>query len=318
MSLGTLVTDAKEKRLTNEFMTKERSVKPPPRDGIPASTLHLPAGQWRTIFDCLVTHFDGIGAAAWESRFQRGCVLDSQGRPLSMESAYREGLRVHYYREVPAEQRIPFDASIVDQDEHLVVVDKPHFLPVTPVGGYVRETLLTRLQQRLANADLVPLHRIDRGTAGLVMFSTNRSSRAAYQALFREHRIEKEYEAVALALPDIAFPLTRCTRIERGEPFNISREVPGVPNTRTRIELRSSVGEWWRYALFPVTGKKHQLRVHMAALGAQIRNDDLYPAILDRDPYDFDRPLQLLARALSFVDPMSGVPRTFESALRLQ
>ncbi len=299
-------------------MSREGSGKPPPRDGVAASTLHLPAGQWRTVFDCLVTHFDGIGAQTWASRFQRGCVLDADGRPLSMETAYREGLRVHYYREVPAEQKIPFDASIVHQDDHLLVVDKPHFLPVTPVGGYVRETLLTRLQQRLTNADLVPLHRIDRGTAGLVMFSMNRGSRAAYQALFREHRIEKEYEAIAGALPHVAFPLTRCTRIERGEPFTTSHEVPGPPNTRTRIELRSAVGAWWRYALFPVTGKKHQLRVHMAALGAPIRNDDLYPVIVDRDPYDFDRPLQLLARALSFVDPVSGDSRSFESALRLQ
>jgi tRNA pseudouridine32 synthase/23S rRNA pseudouridine746 synthase len=218
---------------------------------------------------------------------------------------------------VPAEQSIPFEASIVYQDEHLLVADKPHFLPVSPVGGYVRETLLTRLQQRLANTDLAPLHRIDRGTAGLVMFSTNRGSRGAYQALFREHKIQKEYEVIAGALPDAAFPLTRCTRIERGEPFNISREAPGIPNTRTRIELKSTMGEWWRYALFPVTGKKHQLRVHMAALGAQILNDDLYPVILNRDPYDFDRPLQLLARALSFIDPMTGEPRSFESALRL-
>lgn len=299
-------------------MTREGSGKPPPRDGVPASTLHLPAGQWRTVFECLVTHFDDIGAAAWASRFQRGCVLDAYGQPLSIDAAYREGLRVHYYREVPAEQKIPFEASIVHQDDHILIVDKPHFLPVTPVGGYVRETLLTRLQRRLANTDLVPLHRIDRGTAGLVMFSTNRATRAAYQTLFRERQIHKEYEAIASALPDVAFPVTRCTRIERGEPFRVSREVAGLPNTHTRIELTSAVGECWRYALFPVTGKKHQLRVHMAALGAPIRNDDLYPVILNRDPYDFDRPLQLLARALSFVDPISGTPRAFESSLRLQ
>lgn len=299
-------------------MTRERSGGLPLRDGIAASTLHLPAGPWRTVFDCLVTHFGTIGEEVWASRFRRGCVLDSEGRPLSMEAEYREGLRVHYYREVPAEQRIPFDASIVYRDDHLLVVDKPHFLPVTPVGGYVRETLLTRLKQRLADIDLVPLHRIDRGTAGLVMFSTNAGSRAAYQALFREHLIQKEYEAVAPALPDVGFPLTRCTRIERGEPFMTSREVAGLPNSNTRIEVRSAAGEWWRYALFPVTGKKHQLRVHMAALGAPIRNDDLYPVILNRDPYDFDHPLQLLARALSFIDPITGAQRTFASRLCLQ
>ncbi|MDY6948622.1 MAG: pseudouridine synthase [Pseudomonadota bacterium] len=299
-------------------MTPQRSSKPPPRDGVAASTLHLPAGQWRTVFDCLVSHFDEIGEDTWVGRFQRGCVLDGQGQPLSMDAAYREGLRVHYYREVPAEPSIPFQASIVHQDDHLLIADKPHFLPVAPVGGYVRETLLTRLQQLVGNDDLVPLHRLDRGTAGLVMFSMNRGSRAAYQALFREHRIQKEYEATARALPDAAFPLIRCTRIERGEPFNISREAPGRPNTHTRIELKSAAAQWWRYALFPVTGKKHQLRVHMAALGAPIRNDDLYPVILNRHPYDFDRPLQLLARALSFTDPVTGEPRVFESTLRLQ
>lgn len=299
-------------------MTADRPSKPPPREGVAPSTLHLPPGRWRTVFDCLVTHFEGVGEDVWASRFQRGCVLDARGQPLAMDAAYREGLRVHYYREVLAEQSIPFEASIIYRDDHLLVVDKPHFLPVAPVGGYVRETLLTRLQQRLANTDLAPLHRIDRGTAGLVMFSMNPASRAAYQALFREHKIHKEYEAIARALPDVTFPLTRCTRIERGEPFHTSRETAGPPNTRTRIEVRSAAGEWWRYALFPVTGKKHQLRVHMAALGAPIRNDDLYPAILDRDPYDFDRPLQLLARALSFVDPMSGATRVFESTSLLE
>lgn len=292
--------------------------KPPSRDGIAAATLHLPAGPWTSVFDCLVAHFASIPAAEWSSRFQRGLVLDASGQPLSIDAGYREGLRVHYYREVPAEPRIPFEASILYRDDHLLVADKPHFLPVSPVGGYVRETLLTRLQQSLGNSELVPLHRIDRGTAGLILFSTNRASRAAYQALFREQRIEKEYAAIAPPLPHLDFPLTRRTRIERGEPFVLSREVAGLANTQTRIEVTSASGEWWRYALFPTTGKKHQLRVHLAALGAPIRNDDFYPTLLERDPYDFSRPLQLLAKALSFLDPLSGARRAFVSTLELQ
>lgn len=299
-------------------MSGHLSHKPPPRDGVAAATIHLPAGSWRTVFDCLVAHFATIAADEWRSRFERGRVLDASHQPLSIEVAYREGLRVHYYREVAAEPRIPFESSIVHQDDHLLVVDKPHFLPVSPVGGYVRETLLTRLRQRLGNQDLVPLHRLDRGTAGLIMFSTNRTSRAAYQGLFRERRIGKEYAAIAPALPHIDFPLTRNTRLERGEPFVLTREVAGTPNAQTRIEVTSAGGAWWRYALFPVTGKKHQLRVHMAALGAPIRNDDFYPALLERDPYDFSRPLQLLARGLSFVDPVSGAQRNFVSALDLE
>lgn len=298
-------------------MSIEIPHKPPPRDGIAAATIHLPAGPWSTVFDCLVAHFATIAEDEWLSRFQRGRVLDASGRPLSIDAGYREGLRVHYYREVAAERPIPFEPSIVHQDEHLLVVDKPHFLPVSPVGGYVRETLLTRLQQSFGNSELAPLHRLDRGTAGLIMLSTNRASRAAYQSLFRERRIEKEYAAIAPALPSMVFPLTRCTRIERGEPFVRSREIAGIPNTLTRIEVKSASGEWWRYALFPTTGKKHQLRVHMAALGAPIRNDDFYPTLLERDPYDFSRPLQLLARSLSFVDPLSGAHRAFVSALDL-
>jgi tRNA pseudouridine32 synthase/23S rRNA pseudouridine746 synthase len=299
-------------------LSSEIPHKPAPRDGVAAATIHLPAGPWKTVFDCLVAHFATITEGEWVSRFQRGRVLDANGQALSIDAAYREGLRVHYYREVAAEQRIPFEASIVHRDDHLLVVDKPHFLPVSPVGGYVRETLLTRLQQSLGNSELVPLHRLDRGTAGLIMFSTNRASRAAYQELFRERRIKKEYAAIAPALPRIDFPIIRCTRIERGEPFILSREIAGTPNTQTRIEVNSASGSWWRYALFPTTGKKHQLRVHMAALGAPIRNDDFYPTMLERDPYDFSRPLQLLARALSFVDPVSGVHREFVSALDLQ
>jgi tRNA pseudouridine32 synthase/23S rRNA pseudouridine746 synthase len=299
-------------------MSGHRSHKPPPRDGVAAATLHLPAGPWRTVFDCLVAHFANIAADEWVSRFERGRVLDASGRPLAIDAAYREGLRVHYYREVAAEPHIPFEASIVHQDDHLLVVDKPHFLPVSPVGGYVRETLLTRLQQSLGNPALVPLHRLDRGTAGLIMFSTNHASRAAYQTLFRRRLIAKEYAAIAPALPNLVFPLTRHTRLERGEPFVLTREIAGTPNAQTRIEVASASGEWWRYALFPVTGKKHQLRVHMAALGAPIRNDDFYPTLLERDPGDFSRPLQLLARALSFVDPLSGAQREFVSTLKLE
>jgi tRNA pseudouridine32 synthase / 23S rRNA pseudouridine746 synthase len=292
--------------------------KPPPRDGVAAATLHLPAGPWRTVFDCLVAHFANIAAHEWVSRFERGRVLDASGRPLAIDAAYREGLRIHYYREVAAEPRIPFEASIVHHDDHLLVVDKPHFLPVSPVGSYVRETLLTRLQQRLGNSELVPLHRLDRGTAGLIMFSTHRASRTAYQDLFRKRLITKEYAAIAPALPNLVFPLTRHTRLERGEPFVLTREIAGTPNAQTRIEVTSASGGWWRYALFPVTGKKHQLRVHMAALGAPIRNDDFYPTLLERDPGDFSQPLQLLARALSFVDPLSGAQREFVSALELE
>lgn len=247
----------------------------------------------------------------------RGLVLDGRGQALTAASPYKVGMRVHYYREVPAEASIPFVEAILYADAHLVVADKPHFLPVAPVGSYVRETLLTRLQQRLGNPDLVPLHRIDRGTAGLVLFSAAPASRARYQALFRDRRIDKYYEAIAPALPAQRFPLIRASRIVRGEPFVLSCEVAGPANSLTRIDVVRAEGPLWKYVLQPITGKKHQLRVHLAALGAPIVNDDFYPAITERAADDFSRPLQLLARSLRFQDPLTGAEREFRSGLEL-
>lgn len=298
-------------------MPDDTFFKPPARDGVAPATLHLPAGEWSTVFECLAAHFAQISPSVWASRFARGRILDGSGQPLSADAPYREGLRVHYYREVEVERAIPFEATILYEDEHLLVVDKPHFLPVTPTGSYVQETLLTRLQRRFDNYEIAPLHRLDRDTAGVVMMSVNRRSRDAYQALFRDRRIQKEYAAIAPSRVHASFPLDRRTRIERGTPFFVNREVPGEPNSHTRIELRSQGSAWSCYALFPTTGKKHQLRVHMAALGLPIRHDPLYPELLERDPYDFSQPLQLLARKLSFRDPLTGAVRTFESHLAL-
>ena len=278
-----------------------------------ASTLQLPAGDWPTLLDGLCARFPRIDRASWSDRFGRGRVQDAQWLPLAADAPYLVGMTVHYFREVMDEPVIPFEEAILHQDEHLVVADKPHFLPVAPTGVYVRQTLLTRLVERLGNTGLVPLHRLDRGTAGLVLFSANPASRDAYQALFRERRIEKRYEAVARPLAAIHFPLERSSRIVKGEPFFRMREERGPDNSTTRIELLEGQGEWWRYALYPVSGRKHQLRVHMAALGAQIRNDPYYPGLEDRASDDYCRPLQLLARGLAFVDPLSGIRRQFES-----
>ena len=290
----------------------------PAADGIAASRLQLPPGPWATVLDGLCAQFPAIGRDTWLDRIARGRVLDARGRPVEVDAPYRVGAEIRYFREVRDEPRIPFAEAIVFADEHIVVADKPHFLPVTPAGGFVAETLLGRLVRRTGNTALVPLHRIDRGTAGLVLFSANAATRDRYQALFRERRIRKRYEAIAPALPSASFPMVRTTRLAAGEPFFRMQEVDGAPNSETRIDVIEGEGAWWRYALEPVTGRKHQLRVHLAALGAPIRNDAFYPVLAGQAADDHARPLQLLAKSLAFADPLSGVERCFESRFALR
>lgn len=294
---------------TTEFAAsgKEPPARPPPG----ASSLRLPAGSWDSVLDCLCAQFPAISRETWLDRFARGRVLDDRGAPLAVDAPFRVHANVHYFREVPDEIEIPFTETILHVDDHLVVADKPHFLPVMPSGRFVEQTLLRRLMRRLDNPELVPLHRIDRGTAGLVLFSANPGTRARYQALFRERRIDKRYLAVAPHTDTI--PSVYRSRLARGEPFHRMREVAGEPNAETLIERCCASGDLAGYALRPITGRKHQLRVHMSALGAPILGDPLYPDLRPAADDDFTCPLQLLAESLAFIDPLSGVTRVFRS-----
>lgn len=282
------------------------------------SRLQLAPGPWATLLEGLCVRFPSISMDEWRDRFARGRVQDRSGTALAPHAAWRVGQEIVYFREVAHEPAIPFAESILYQDAHLLVADKPHFLPVVPAGRFVQQTLLARLRARTGCAELVPLHRIDRETAGLVLFSTDPASRAAYQALFRQRRIAKRYEALAPSLPEAVFPLERGTHLQRGTPFFRTEEGPGACNSLTRIGLLERGPADWRYALEPVTGRKHQLRVHMAALGAPIRNDRLYPEFQGEPAQDdFARPLKLLACSLAFIDPLCGAVRHFRTRLSL-
>jgi tRNA pseudouridine32 synthase/23S rRNA pseudouridine746 synthase len=245
----------------------------------------------------------------------QGLVLQENGQAAQARQACHVGQRIYYYRHLADEPVLPFKANIVFEDGHLLVADKPHFMPVTPAGRYVQQSLLVQLKRQTACADLVPLHRIDRETAGLVLLGKRLEDRDAYHALFRDHQIHKTYHAVAPLLPGLTLPRVHRSRLVPGEPFFRTQEVPGQPNSETRIALLHSEGPRGLYALEPISGKRHQLRVHMNALGIPIEGDPFYPTVLrgPDDPEDFLTPLQLLAQSVSFTDPVTGEARYFES-----
>ncbi|MDQ3804607.1 MAG: pseudouridine synthase [Acidobacteriota bacterium] len=281
--------------------------------GVSPSRQRLPPGRWETVLDFLKERHPGVGAETWLARMSKGQVVDEAGRRVRPESPYRAGACIFYYREVEAEIKIPFAERVLYRDEHILVADKPHFLPVVPAGRFLHETLLVRLKKGGAPAGLVPLHRIDRETAGLVLFSLNPATRGLYASLFRERKVEKVYEALARTRPGLEFPLTRRSRLAAGEPFFRMKEVGGEPNSETRVAVLRGMGELTLYELRPVTGRKHQLRLHLSALGIPIVNDRLYPEMSFAEEDDFSRPLRLLARSISFRDPLTGRERRFES-----
>ncbi len=289
------------------------------RSGVPASRVFLPAGAWPTLLDFLCERFPHVTRDDWQQRFERGDVTNDKGQALPASAPYHSG-HVHYHRHVPNEATLPMAEEMVFVDEHIVVADKPHFLAVTPGGAFASDTLQARLQRRLLCTDLQPVHRLDRDTAGLVLFCRRREERDAYHALFRDGHVHKVYEAVAPRVTALQGQTERRSRLASDTQFFRQREVDGPPNAHTRIRMLETLPHGLaRYQLEPVTGQRHQLRVHMAALGAPIANDPYYPEVTRakgaRD--DWSRPLQLLARRLEFVDPLTREARVFESSRHL-
>jgi tRNA pseudouridine32 synthase/23S rRNA pseudouridine746 synthase len=289
----------------------------PTISGVGPSSQWLPAGPWKTVFDFLKEQFPQVEAETWAKRMAKGEVLDETGKWVDRQSAYRAGGCIFYYREVNNETVIPFAEQVLYQDEHILVADKPHFLPVIPSGRFLHETLLVRLRKNLNHEELVPIHRLDRETAGVVLFSINASTRGRYTSLFRNRLVTKVYEALAPTLDRAKFPTTRRSRIVRGEPFFRMKEISGEANSETQIRRISNLGGNSRYQLIPVTGRKHQLRLHMAALGLPIVNDKLYPEMSRSAEDDFSNPLKLLATSLSFQDPLTRQQHYFESRMKL-
>ena len=289
--------------------------RPPMREGVSASVVAVPQGSWPTVLAFLLSRFPAVSATDWSQRLANGLVLNAQGQALHAHSPCPVGEHLYYYRQVAQEPSLPEWETILFEDEHLLVADKPHFMPVTPSGPYVHSSLLVRLQQQTGCADLTPLHRLDRETAGLVLFCKRPQDRAAYHALFRERRVHKVYEAVADVNPTLVLPTVRRSRLVADVQFFRSRELPGEPNSETRVSLLQHLPRGALYQLEPLSGQRHQLRIHMMALRLPIWGDQFYPEVL-RGPgeaEDFSQALQLLARRISFTDPITGAARVWVS-----
>ena len=297
----------------------------PLRDGVAASALACPPGPWTLVLDFLADRLPLVARDDWAARMARGDVLDEAGEPLAPDARYRAQRRLYYWRWLEDEPQVPSEARILHLDEHLLVADKPHFLPVTPKGRYVQQTLLTRLRRETGLADLSPVHRLDRETAGLTLFSVQPATRDAYQRLFLDRFVDKVYDAIAPWRNESGarLPFAYESRLEE-HPVDFMQmrtidDEGAVPNARTRIALIERLDvDRARYELRPHSGVKHQLRAQLCALGLPIENDRIYPVLLPvEETVDFTCPLQLLAREIAFTDPVTGQPRRFMTSLRL-
>ncbi|MET9407767.1 RluA family pseudouridine synthase [Streptomyces sp. NPDC002935] len=291
----------------------------PQRHGVDPVRIRLPReGSWATVREHLVERL-AAGDGVIDAMIDEGLIVGEGGRPLTAEAAYAPGMFLWFHRELPDEEPVPFPLDVVYRDEHIVVADKPHFLATTPRGSHVAETALARLRRDLGLPELGAAHRLDRLTAGLVLFTVRPGERGAYQSLFRDRLVGKEYEAVAPYEPGLGLPRTVTSRILKERGVMAAREVAGEPNAVSHLELVERRDGLGRYRLTPRTGQTHQLRVHMSASGVPILGDPLYPVVTGPVPAgDFRRPLQLLARVLEFTDPVTGRAHRFVSGRVLE
>ncbi|WP_153912529.1 pseudouridine synthase [Shewanella sp. TC10] len=273
-----------------------------------------------TVLAFLIGHFTQIPASVWQQRVDLGKVHWADGELVTPTTAYRPATRVYYYREVAVETKIPFQQKILHQDDHCILVFKPHFLPVTPSGNFVNECLIHRLRIATGIDTISPAHRLDRPTAGVMLMTVNPETRHAYHELFTTDSIKKQYQAIAKLTPELLAKYQAGTlnlpvrwtvknRMVRSTPSFLMKITEGESNTHSEISLIAVKGDKGLFELSPITGKMHQLRVHMMSLGMPLENDTNYPVLAEKSADKFDKPLRLIAKTLTFVDPISKIKR---------
>ena len=291
-----------------------------PHHGVDAQRIRMPQdGPWETLRDHLVERLAaGLSAAEVDRKLASGEFVDASGRPVSVDAPFVPRSVVWAHRDLPDEVLVPFDIEVLHRDERVVVVDKPHFVSTMPRGRHVVQSALARTRVLTGLDRLAPAHRLDRPTAGVLLFTTEQRWRGPYQRVFAERRMHKEYLAVAPVRPDLVLPLVRRTHVIKEHGVHQAREVAGAaPNAETLVELLDTAGGLGLYRLTPRTGRTHQLRCQLAGLGIPIVGDPLYPVELDVAADDFSTPLQLLAAVLELDDPVDGRRRRFVTRRRL-
>lgn len=267
----------------------------------------------------LTLKFPHIDQEIWEDRFSRELILSMKNSPVLPSQPVTLGERYQYFREVVQEKEIPFHEEVLFQNEHFIVASKPHFLPVTPTGPYIHHCLVNRLRYRFGNNDINPINRIDRLTAGLVLLSCNRETAGLYKQMFVESTIEKEYLAGSEIFQEPVLKSWHVeNRLERSGELFLMHAVEGETNAISDITFLEKRDELGIFSVKITTGKQHQIRVHMSGLGFPLKNDNFYPTLLPKEMgEDFTRPLKLIAKRISFTDPLTGERLTFESPLEL-
>lgn len=291
-----------------------------PRHGVDAQRIRMPQdGPWVTLRDHLVERLArGLSAEEVDRKLRDGEFVDASGQPVGPDAPFVPRSVVWTYRDLADEMPVPFEIELLHQDDRLVVIDKPHFLSTLPRGRHVVQSALARTRVMTGLDRLAPAHRLDRATAGLLMFTTEQRWRGAYQGAFAAGQVHKEYLAVAPVRPDLRLPMVRRTHVVKEHGTHQAREVPGAePNAETLVELSRESNGWGLYRLTPLTGRTHQLRCQLWGLGIPILGDPLYPVERDVAPGDFTQPLQLLASVLEFDDPVDGRRRRFETRRQL-
>lgn len=242
----------------------------------------------------------------------------ASGEAVQSGDAYRQSTPIWFHRDLPDETPVPGDMPIVYRDDRIIVIDKPPFLSSIPRGKHILESAVVKLRAQVDLPELTPAHRLDRVTSGLLLFTTERRWRGAYQTVFQQRIAHKVYHALAATDESRTWPVTVKNHLVKHEGTHRVQVIDDAPaNAISTIDVQRVLGESSIYRLTPLTGKTHQLRQHMLSLGLPIQGDPLYPVERAVALDDFTDPLQLLAAELSFTDPVDGSTRHFRSSRSL-